>query len=100
MSFPVVEPADQEIETILKQLTGIGDDHEDVDISGGDHTATMTDCRAIMATTDGAVKVDYTKASGATGTATLPISGGVLPIRNITKVYQTGTTALGMTLVK
>lgn len=64
---------------------------EDVDISTGDFTPTK-DVRWIMATVGGVVKVDLLDGS----TLSIPIQSGGLIGAFITKVYQTGTTAIGL----
>ena len=89
-----------DVRVILANMAGGLNNHEDVDISSTDHTATMTNCRYIMVTTAGNVKVDYTKGDGSTtGTVTVGAAVGIpCWVANVTKVYKTGTTAAGLVL--
>ena len=97
--YPHNENMAGDASVLLAQLSSLGDNHEDVDISSTDHTATMTDCRAITCTSGNTIKVDYLKGDGVnTGTAILPASLRLISIRNVTKVYKTGTDAANIIL--
>lgn len=98
MGYPQSAAMIAELEVLLAQLPGIASGSEAVDISSGDHTATMTDCRIVTGIPgdDAAtIKLDYTDLDGNSVTGvSLPLRTGVLRVANVTKVYQTGTSNL------
>lgn len=93
-NYPHNENMAGDMAILLAQLVGMGDDVEAVDISSTAHTAVMTNCRMITAipgADNAIIKVDFTKGDGTTGTCSLPMRNGIMHIRNITKVYYTGS---------
>lgn len=98
-------PWDRSMQTgdnkFLGNQTPILNKVEDVDISTGDHTASMGNCRYITGLGDGDVKVDFKGTDGNDYTGkTFPLRGGICRVSNVTKVYQTGTSATDMMLVR
>ena len=88
-----------EPEVLAAQLVGGGNGSEAVDISASDHPATMTNCRFIQCTSGTVIKVDYLlDDESATITEILPAELRIIPQRNITKVYKTGTDATNIYL--
>ena len=100
MSYDYPKVRDASELTFIGNQTPIIFAIEEVDVSSGDHSSTMTECRYITALGDGDIKVDLQGTDGNSYTNTFPCRDGICRVSNVTKVYQTGTTATDMILVK
>ena len=93
-NYPTNQDMTADIPVLLSQIVGGGNGEELVDISSTDHTATMTDCRFLTCIDGTVVKMDYLDDDGVTTVTTIwPAEPRIIPQRNITKIYKTGTDA-------
>ena len=89
-----------ELAVLLAQMVGPISNIEEIDVSGGNVTPSMQDCRGIMCTAGTAIKVDVNMETGAKTEVVLPAGRLMIPMPNITKVYQADTDASNIYLYK
>lgn len=88
------------VEVLLAQMVPIGSS-ELADISGGDHSVVKQRNRGVTCTAGTTIKVDYLDIDGVTiNTIVLPAERRMIGCRCITKVYETGTDAENIYIIR